>query len=227
MVAKQLTKTFFFLVITLAIVFWKISDIHLIGKAVKNAVALSFLSRGNNGSDNIRNYEYNVFVSYSDKDRTWVINNLIPRLESNRDVKVCLHERDFQASLFISFPPPSKKGKYRFNCFYHYYFQVGLSILENIIASIDSSCNIVLVLSKSFLKSQWCQYEMLLAQHRLLETGRDQLILVLLENIPVVKRPKTLRYLMMTKTYLEWPVKPKNAKEIDIFWNRLLKSLKI
>ena len=68
---------------------------------------------------------------------------------------------------------------------------------------------------------------MLLAQHRLLETGRDQLILVLLENIPVVKRPKTLRYLMMTKTYLEWPVKPKNTKEIDIFWNRLLKSLKI
>ncbi|EEB09958.1 conserved hypothetical protein [Pediculus humanus corporis] len=183
------------LVITLAIVFWKISDIHLIGKAVKNAVALSFLSRGNNESDNIRNYEYNVFVSYSDKDRTWVINNLIPRLESNRDVKVCLHERDFQA--------------------------------KNIIASIDSSCNIVLVLSKSFLKSQWCQYEMLLAQHRLLETGRDQLILVLLENIPVVKRPKTLRYLMMTKTYLEWPVKPKNTKEIDIFWNRLLKSLKI
>lgn len=102
---------------------------------------------------------------------------------------------------------------------------MGLSILENIIGSIDSSRNIILVLSKAFLKSQWCQYEMHLAQHRLLEKGRDQLILILLENIPLVKRPKTLRYLMMTKTYIEWPGNTKSPKEIELFWSRLFKAL--
>ncbi|KAK6637655.1 hypothetical protein RUM44_008077 [Polyplax serrata] len=190
-----LVPAIFGVVFTIGIVCWKILDIHLITKAVRNAVALSFLSRK---SKEPENYEYNLFVSYSDKDRPWVIDCLIPQIQSKGDVKVCLHERDFQ---------------------------VGLSILENIISSIENSRNIMLVLSTSFLKSQWCQYEMHLAQHRLLEKGRDQLILILLEDIPIFKRPRILRYLMMTKTYLEWPAKCKNPKEIELFWSRLLKSL--
>lgn len=39
----------------------------------------------------------------------------------------------------------------------------------------------------------------------LLETRRDQLILILLEDIPRRKRPQTLHYLMRTKTYIKWP----------------------
>lgn len=74
---------------------WKILDIHLITKAVRNAVALSFLSRK---SKEPENYEYNLFVSYSDKDRPWVIDCLIPQIQSKGDVKVCLHERDFQVT---------------------------------------------------------------------------------------------------------------------------------
>lgn len=72
---------------------WKVLDIHLITKAVRNAVALTFLSSGNKEPEK---YNYNVFLSYSDRDREWVIENLLPRLESYGDVKVCLHERDFQ-----------------------------------------------------------------------------------------------------------------------------------
>lgn len=51
---------------------------------------------------------------------------------------------------------------------------------------------------------------------------RDRLILILLENIPRAKRPKTLRYLMATKTYIQWPT---NTDEQSIFWKRLKKSL--
>lgn len=40
---------------------------------------------------------------------------------------------------------------------------------------------------------------------RLLETRREQLILILLEDIPRRKRPQTLHYLMRTKTYIKWP----------------------
>lgn len=84
----------------------------------------------------------------------------------------------------------------------------------------------MLVLSQSFIKSQWCQYEMHLAQHRLLETRRDQLILILLEHIPKYKRPKTLQYLMMTKTYIQWPSNAKNKLEVELFWNRVFKALR-
>lgn len=99
--------------------------------------------------------------------------------------------------------------------------QVGTSILENIINSMDQSRWILLVLSKAFLQSHWCQFELHLAQHRLLETRREDLILVLLENIPNDRRPKILRYLMLTKTYIQWPVD--NSDDIGkmMFWKRL------
>lgn len=75
---------------------------------------------------------------------------------------------------------------------------------------------------------------------RLLETHRDQLILVLLEDIPTRKRPKTLHYLMKTKTYIKWPqtesttdnlgfrVDKENLhieEERKMFWKRLMRAL--
>lgn len=48
------------------------------------------------------------------------------------------------------------------------------------------------------------------------------MILVLLEDIPRSKRPTTLHYLMMTKTYIVWP---KNPSERGVFWKRLSKAL--
>lgn len=61
-----------------------------------------------------------------------------------------------------------------------------------------------------------------LAQHRLLETRREQLILILLEDIPRTSRPKTLHYLMKTKTYIVWP---KEEKDRKTFWKRLKKAI--
>ncbi|KAJ8707766.1 hypothetical protein PYW07_011443 [Mythimna separata] len=99
---------------------------------------------------------------------------------------------------------------------------VGLSILENIVSCMDRSRSIMLILSQRFLLSQWCQFEMHLAQHRLLETRREDLTLILLEDIPRRLRPNTLHYLMLTKTYIVWP---KDEAERPIFWKRLKKTL--
>ena len=44
-------------------------------------------------------YVYDVFISYSHEDHTWVTTQLIPELEmKNPKLKVCIHERDFKAS---------------------------------------------------------------------------------------------------------------------------------
>lgn len=147
-------------------------------------------------SDEDMSYQYDVFVSYSDNDRSWVLDEMLPHLEQEDLITVCLHERDFE---------------------------VGYGILENIISCMDRSRCLMLIISESFLLSRWCQFEMHLAQHRLLETRRDELILVLLEDIPRRKCPKTLSYLMKTKTYIQWPRQQTSDREL--FWKRLRKAL--
>lgn len=131
-----------------ALWFWKRRDIKYFCAIFKNTLILSFdkddkktlmmknRRRKSNAKDD---FIYDVFVSYSDKDREWVLDQLIPNLEKRAEITICLHERDFQ---------------------------VGLSILENIIHSMDQSRCLLLVISESFLKSNWCSFEMHLAQHR-------------------------------------------------------------
>ncbi|CRL03398.1 CLUMA_CG016341, isoform A [Clunio marinus] len=186
--------------------YWKRRDIKYFLAIFKNTLILS-LDKDDKKSLMLRNrrksnnkddpYNYDVFVSYSDKDRNWVLDELIPNLERRAEIKICLHERDFQ---------------------------VGLSILENIIHSMDQSRCLLLVISESFLKSNWCSFEMHLAQHRLIETRREQLILVLLQDIPKSRRPRTLTFLMRTKTYIMWP--NENKPELrNVFWRRLKKAI--
>lgn len=41
-------------------------------------------------------YNYDVFVSYCDENRNWILDEFLPNIDQCRDIKVCLHERDFQ-----------------------------------------------------------------------------------------------------------------------------------
>lgn len=56
-------------------------------------------------------------------------------------------------------------------------------------------------------------------------------MLILLEDIPKRKRPKTLGYLMKTKTYIKWPLAAESEKsrslgeDRKIFWKRLRRAL--
>lgn len=134
-------------VMVAALWFWKRADIKYFFAVFKNSIILSLdkddkkalmmtnRARKSNGD----NFIYDVFVSYSDKDRQWVLDEFIPNIEKRTQINICLHERDFQ---------------------------VGMSILENIIQCMDKSRCLLLVVSESFLKSNWCAFEMHLAQHR-------------------------------------------------------------
>lgn len=59
---------------------------------------------------------------------------------------------------------------------------------------------------------------------RLIETRREQLILVLLQDISKTKRPRTLNFLMRTKTYIMWPTEDKRDLR-NVFWRRLKKAI--
>jgi TIR domain len=190
----------------LLLLYWKWWYIKYFFVLCKNSAILTFMDDTEGGKDriiktqsgdSIETFLYDVFVSYSEQNREWVLEEFIPNVEQRESINVCLHERDFQ---------------------------VGYGILENIVSCMDRSRCLLLLVSENFLLSQWCQFEMNLAQHRLLETRREKLILVLLEDIPTRKQPKTLKYLMRTKTYIKWPQNG-GKEERQVFWKRLKKAI--
>ena len=141
-------------IIVIALIIWKRSEIKYFITIFKNSLILSqndtetdkkFLirnknrRRNSNAVDSKDNFIYDVFVSYSNQDRDWVLDEFLTNIEKRSVINLCLHERDFQ---------------------------VGLSILENIISCMDQSRCLLLVISESFLSSNWCNFEMHLAQHR-------------------------------------------------------------
>ena len=83
----------------------------------------------------------------------------------------------------------------------------------------------MIVLSRSFVESKWCRFELHLSQHRLLETQRrDALVLIVLEDVPKQKQNAGLRYLMSTRTYLAWKSDFEGQR---LFWQRLYQVLKV
>ena len=66
---------------------------------------------------------------------------------------------------------------------FHGCTQVGKGIVDNIAESIYSSRRTVCVLSRRYLRSDWCSLEMKMATHRLLSEHSHKLILIFLEHI--------------------------------------------
>ena len=107
-----------------------------------------------------REYAYDAFVMYCHADSQWVHHHLRPQLEDNRPkLRLCIHQRDWLG---------------------------GRDITDNIVESIEASRKSLLIVSNSFAAFSWCQFELTMAQTRLFEEDRDNLILVLLEEIAEV-----------------------------------------
>ncbi|XP_038607876.1 toll-like receptor 10 [Tachyglossus aculeatus] len=143
--------------------------------------------------------QFHVFVSYSERDASWVKAELIPNLESAA-VSVCLHERNFVP---------------------------GKSVVENIISCIEKSRKSIFVLSPHFIQSEWCHYELCFAHHQLFQEGSDGLILIVLAPIPrhsIPARYHKLKSLMAQKTYLEWP--RERSKQL-LFWANLRAAVNV
>lgn len=143
-----------------------------------------------------QDFLYDAFVSYSSADHQWVLQELQPRLERGPErYRLCLHERDFALGAFIT---------------------------HNIVNCMHNSRRMIVVLSPSFVNSQWCQYELEMANHQLFENGEDFLLLLELERLDRRLLPRHLRLLMDTRTYLEWP---NSGKDTDVAWERLKAAL--
>ena len=144
--------------------------------------------------------QYHAYVAYNENsavDDAWVMNELQLNMEEGPEpMQLCIKSRDFTPGHFL---------------------------LDSIDQSIRQSHKTILVLSPSFVESEWCYQEMQMAQMRLLDDNLDVLVLVLLNDIPENKMTLLLRQILCRKDYLKWP---KDRAGQNLFWQRLREELK-
>lgn len=149
-----------------------------------------------------RNYEYDAFVSYSNEDRNFVT-RLVAMLE-NYDpfLKLCVYERDFK---------------------------IGTVISENVLESLSKSRKTLLIISNSYVQSQWCCWEAQVAENYRLffqneygELVNDTVVMVKLGPVSKLHMTPMLKYLMKTRIYLQWDSDENKQK---VFWDKLRKAL--
>ena len=146
-------------------------------------------------TEDITEYVYDGFVIYCDEDRKWVHQKAVQRIENESGLKLCIHHRDFDA---------------------------GKLIVDNITENISISKKILLVISRDMVRSQWCLFETRIAQEKFLNKERDTLISIMLETIPKEEMSTSLRSLLNSTTYIEWPRKEYDEER---FWIRIVRLM--
>ena len=156
--------------------------------------------------NNEEDRQYDAFVSFSHWDDTFIIRELMPRLEGPRPgqqgYRLCVHFRDFP---------------------------VGASIAETILDVVDNSRRVIMVISDNFLRSEWCHFEFQAAHYQLLREKQYRIIMVLLHDINTDLLDNLLRMFLSTRTYVKYGdplfwskieyAMPKRKPAADDNWN--------
>ncbi|XP_076467476.1 toll-like receptor 4 [Babylonia areolata] len=124
----------------------------------------------------LHGFRYDIFLSYAEEDRDWVHDELLPVLEQQWGLRVCVHERDFLP---------------------------GKHIMENISDSMEASDRFIMVFSPHFAGSQWCQFEVKMCQSMVMERD-DVMIVVMLQETGRRALTITMMAILHTTTYLQW-----------------------
>lgn len=100
-----LLAVFVFILVSFLIIYYKWWYVRYFFVIIKNAAILSYLGKGkivqaSREEEDDEAFTYDVFVSYCEQNRDWIIDEFLPNIEHHRDIKVCLHERDFQVTVF-------------------------------------------------------------------------------------------------------------------------------
>ncbi|XP_074509159.1 toll-like receptor 18 [Sebastes fasciatus] len=172
-----------------------IFDLPWYTKATYQIIRAKYRAHKEKAAGELGSFSYHAFISYSHFDSDWVRDQLLPCLENNRNsYRLCIHERDFMP---------------------------GRWIIDNIIENIESSRKVVFVLSRHFINSEWCNYELYFAQQRAVGKTFNDVILVVKEPLDPNSLPSKyckLKKMLSTKTYLEWP---QQANQQAFFWAQL------
>ena len=142
-------------------------------------------------------YEFDAFISYSSKNIHWVQQCLVVNLE--------------QCGYSL--------------CLDYMHFVPGECIMDNIVSAIEVSRHTILIVTPSYIRSGWCDFELRCAQAHHIELRQSGIIAIVFPRvIQALKkhdRP-SLSKLLDTVTYLEWP---QDVYAKKVFWIRLKQAL--
>ena len=87
-------------------------------------------------------------------------------------------------------------------------------ISENIINGIHNSRKMVCLITRAFLQSDWCNYEFNIARIESMwsRRGKNVIIIILMEDIPLKEMPLRIVEVMLNETYLNY-VEYKNTSD--------------
>ena len=150
-------------------------------------------------------YEFDAFISYSNKDYEWVINTLYKRMTEEMNMKVSIHDKDFIP---------------------------GRDIAHEILRCIDNSRKVIFVLTRNYLKSDWTNYELEMARIHAFRSGRSGLIIILKDGLQVKEMPDLLKRMWWKVVCAKWLVSRKldnsddnDSEDRKLFWQTLLKGI--
>lgn len=137
-------------------------------------------------------YEYDVFVSYCDGDAGFVATDMIHNLENMCEKKLIVRDRDFE---------------------------LGEVIALNISKAIRTSKKTFLLLSRRFLRSKWCNFEMNMARMEAIHMKREVIVIIFLETIPPAALPLEIMDLLRDCPNMDLP---KEDALRTAFWHKCI-----
>ena len=140
---------------------------------------------------------YDAYVIYHDDDRAFVRNELLPFMETTHQYKLFIWDRDFTA---------------------------GDQTVGIVVDSICKSNHSIAVVSRSFLKDQWCDFQLAVCLDRQIELKRNFLTLLTLENVDKKLLSKSWCVLLTRTLTAEWCDK-KNDIRRKLFENQILSNV--
>ncbi|XP_050394805.1 toll-like receptor 2 [Patella vulgata] len=120
-------------------------------------------------------YRFDIYLSCSEEDVDFILENILPRLEGELNLRVFIPQRD----------------------------GIGNKI-DGIIENMDASRRVILFLSDTFAADHYCEFETSLAYERVLNERRDLMIVILLEELKVVNVTKTIHRVLNVEEYIPW-----------------------
>nr|QCR63937.1 Toll7 [Sinohyriopsis cumingii] len=140
-------------------------------------------------------FQYDLYVAYSDKDASWVRNELWRELGQERGLKLYIRDKSEDP---------------------------GVAKCDSIINNMYESRKVLLVISSNFMSCPWCLYQLQVAQGRAVHTGPNWMIPVTLGDLPIRHVTKSIRVLLTQENVISWS-EEENGKRL--FWSTILRSI--
>ncbi|KAK3575873.1 hypothetical protein CHS0354_006497 [Potamilus streckersoni] len=142
-----------------------------------------------------KDFQYDLYIAYSDKDRSWVRNELWRELQQEKGLKLYIRDKSEDP---------------------------GVARCDSIVNNMYCSRKVILVISPSFMTCQWCQYQLQVAQDGAVHVGSEWLIPIILGDLNIRHVTKSLHMLLNYGNGITWSDEEDGRR---LFWAKLLASI--